>query len=294
ADGNIVEDAPKIFCDTEEAVYAQVGLPFIAPELREDAGEIESAQKGTLPNLITLKDIKGDLHMHTTYSDGVSSIQQMAEEAYARGREYIVITDHSRSLGIANGLSIERLLAQQTEVRQVDALMNGKIRVFHGTEMDINADGGLDYPDDVLAQLDFVIASLHVSLRQERAQITQRLLNAITNPHVDMIGHLTARYIPDREPVDADMDAVFEAAKAHNMVLEINANPRRLDIDAVYVRRAVEMGILLAINTDAHQPDHMDLMPYGVMTARRGWAEAVNVLNTRPVADFISWMENKR
>jgi DNA polymerase (family 10) len=135
ADGNIIEDAPKIFCDTEEAVYAQVGLPFIHPELREDAGEIEAAQKGTLPKLITLNDIKGDLHMHSTYSDGTASIQQMAEEAYARGREYIVITDHSRSLGIANGLSIERLLAQQAEIRQVDALMNGKIRVFSGTEM---------------------------------------------------------------------------------------------------------------------------------------------------------------
>ncbi|MDZ4670076.1 MAG: DNA polymerase/3'-5' exonuclease PolX [Phototrophicales bacterium] len=293
AHGNIIEDAPKIFCDTEEAVYAQVGLPFISPELREDAGEIEAAQKGTLPKLITLNDIKGDLHMHSTYSDGVASIQQMAEGAYERGREYIVITDHSHSLGIANGLSIDRLLAQQAEIRQVDALMNGKIRVFSGTEMDINANGRLDYPDEILAQLDFVIASLHVSLRQERAQITQRLLNAIQNPHVDMIGHLTARYIPDREPVDADMDAVFASAKEHGMVLEINANPRRLDIDASYVRRAVDMGIMLAINTDAHQPDHMDLMPYGVMTARRGWAEAGHVLNTLPLAEFMKWMEDK-
>ncbi|PJF30225.1 MAG: DNA polymerase/3'-5' exonuclease PolX [Phototrophicales bacterium] len=294
ADGNILEDAPKIYCDTEEAVYAQVGLPFIPPELREDAGEIEAAQRGELPNLITLNDIKGDLHMHTTYSDGVASIQQMAEEAYARGRQYIVITDHSRSLGIANGLSIERLLAQQAEVRHVDALMYGKIRVFHGTEMDINADGSLDYPDDVLAKLDFVIASLHVSLRQDRDKITQRLLNAIQNPHVDMIGHLTARYIPDREPVDADMDVVFDSVKAHGKVLEINANPRRLDIDASYVRRAVDMGILLAINTDAHQPSHLDLMPYGVMTARRGWAEARHVLNTYPTDEFIKWMESKR
>ncbi len=293
ADGNILEDAPKIYCDTEEAVYAQVGLPFIPPELREDAGEIEAAQRGALPNLITLNDIKGDLHMHSTYSDGVASIQQMAEEAYARGRQYIVITDHSRSLGIANGLSIERLLAQQAEVRHVDALMYGKIRVFHGTEMDINADGSLDYPDEILEKLDFVIASLHVSLRQDRAQITQRLLNAIQNPHVDMIGHLTARYIPEREPVDADMDAVFDSAKTHGKVLEINANPRRLDIDASYVRRAVDMGILLAINTDAHQPSHMDLMPYGVMTARRGWAEARHVLNTRPVDDFVKWMESR-
>lgn len=292
-DKNIIEDAPKILCATEEEVYAMVGLPLIPPELREDAGEIEAAQAGKLPNLITLADIRADLHMHTTWSDGAFSVREMAEAAKARGRKYIVITDHSRSLGIANGLSIERLLEQQKEVRIVDSLMAPDFRVFHGTEMDINADGGLDYPDEILAQLDFVIASLHVSLRQERPQIMQRLLNAISNPHVDMIGHPRAQYIPDREPVDADMDAVFEAAKKHGTVLEVNANPRRLDLEAQYVRRAVELGIPLSINTDAHAIDQMDLMHYGVMTARRGWAEAKNVINTWPVERFIEWTTSR-
>ncbi len=292
-DKNIIEDAPKILCATEEEVYAMVDLAFVPPELREDTGEIEAAKAGKLPNLITIADMQADLHMHTTWSDGVLSVREMAEAAKRRGRKYIVITDHSHSLGIANGLSVERLLEQQKEVRLVDSMMKPDFRVFHGTEMDINADGGLDFPDEILAQLDFVIASLHVSLRQERPQIMQRLLSAISNPHVDMIGHPRAQYIPDREPVDADMDAVFEAAKKHGKVLEINANPRRLDLEAQYVRRAVELDIPLSINTDAHAEDHMDLMPYGILTARRGWAEAKNIINTWPVERFIEWTTGK-
>ncbi|MCA0452700.1 MAG: DNA polymerase/3'-5' exonuclease PolX [Chloroflexi bacterium] len=292
-EGNIIEDAPKILCATEEEVYTTVGLPWIPPELREDNGEIEAAQAGKLPKLITIDDMQADLHMHTTASDGTRSIREMAEEARQRGRKYIVITDHSHSLGIANGLSIERLLAQQEDVRKVDAELGGSIRVFHGTEMDMNADGGLDFPDDVLEKLDFVIASLHVSLRQPRDQVTKRMLNAINNPHVDLIGHPRAQYIPDREPADLDMDAIFEAAKANGTALEINANPRRLDLEAQFARRAVEMGIPLSINTDAHSPDHMDLMIYGVMTARRGWVTAESVINTWPVDRFISWTQNR-
>jgi DNA polymerase (family X) len=292
-DGVIIEDAPKTYCATEEEVYAAVGLPWIAPELREDQGEIEAAQKGQLPKLITLSDIQADLHMHTTASDGVLSAREMAEAALERGRKYIVITDHSRSLGIANGLTIDRLLAQRDEVCSVDAEMNGRIRVFHGTEMDINADGGLDFPDEILAQLDFVIASLHVSLRQERTQITQRLLNAVNNPHVDLIGHPRGQYIPDREPVDADMDVVFEAARKSGVAMEINANPRRLDLEAPYARRAAQLGIPLSINTDAHAADHMDLMPFGVITARRGWIEADAVINTWSVERFITWITSR-
>ncbi|NWF67755.1 MAG: DNA polymerase/3'-5' exonuclease PolX [Chloroflexi bacterium] len=292
-DGKIIEDAPKLFCATEEEVYAAVGLPWIAPEMREDQGEIEAAQAGKLPELITLSDIQADLHMHTTWSDGKLSVREMAEEARARGRKYIVITDHSRSLGVANGLSIERLLAQQEEVRRVDAAMAGSIRVLHGTEMDINADGSLDYPDEILAKLDFVIASLHVSLRQERAQITQRLLNAIHNPHVDLIGHPRGQYIPDREPVDADMDAVFAAAQKSGIALEINANPRRLDLEAPYARRAFELGIPLAINTDAHAPDQFDLLPFGILTARRGWVTAAAVINTWPLERFLAWVQSR-
>ncbi len=290
---NIIEDAPKTLCATEEEVYALLGLPFIPPELREDGGEIEAAQAGKLPALITMNDLRGDLHMHTTWSDGTLSVREMTEAAYARGREYIVITDHSRSLGIGNGLSIERLLAQQEEVRRVDAEMNGRIRVFHGTEMDMNADGSLDYPDEVLEKLDFVVASLHVSLRQDRAAITQRVLNALKNPHVDLIGHPTAQYIPDREPADLDMDAIFEAARASGTALEINSNPRRLDLEAPYARRAVEMGIPIAIDSDAHAPEQMDLLPYGILTARRGWVEARSVINTWPVERFLAWTRGR-
>ena len=292
-DGNIIEDAPKILCATEEEVYATLGLPWIAPELREDSGEIEAAQAGTLPKLITMADMHADLHMHTTASDGTLSIREMAEEARQRGRQFIVITDHSHSLGIANGLTVERLLAQQEEVRKVDAELGGSIRVFHGTEMDINADGSLDFPDDILAKLDFVIASLHVSLRQPREQITKRMLNAIRNPNVDLIGHPRAQLLPDREPADLDMDAVFAAAKESGIALEINANPRRLDLEAQFARRAVEMGIPLSINTDAHAPDQMDLMMYGVLTARRGWVTAESVINTWPLERFLTWTQKR-
>jgi len=292
-DGNIIEDAPKILCATEEEVYAAVGLPWIPPELREDSGEIEAALENRLPNLITLNDIQADLHMHTTWSDGKLSIREMAEAAKARGRKYIVITDHSQYSAIAGGLSVERILQQQQEVRQVDAEMGGDFRVFHGVEMDIRSDGTLDYPDEVLQQLDFVIASLHFSLRQPREQITERLLNAIRNPHVDLIGHPRGQLIPEREPADLDMDAVFEAARQHGTALEINANPRRLDLEAQYARRAVELGIPICIDTDAHAADQMDLLYFGILTARRGWVTAESVINTWPVERFIAWTQNR-
>jgi DNA polymerase (family 10) len=291
--GNIIEDAPKILCATEEEVYTTVGLPFIPPEIREDWGEIEAAQKEQLPALLDLEDIHADLHMHTTWSDGKLSIREMAEAARVRGRKFIVITDHSAYSSIANGLSVERLMEQQEEVRQVDAEMGPDFRVFHGTEMDIRPDGTLDFPDEVLAKLDFVIASLHYSLRQERAQITQRALNAIRNPHVDLIGHPRGQLIPNREPADLDMDAVFEAAREHGTALEINANPHRLDLEAQYARRAVELGIPLAIDTDAHRTEELDLMHFGVLTARRGWVEAKSVLNTWPVERFLEWIQSR-
>ncbi len=293
SNGTILEDAPKLLCETEEQVYHHLGLQWIPPELREDSGEIERARDQTLPRLITLDDIHADLHMHTTWSDGKHTIREMAEAARERGRKFIVITDHSRSLGVANGLSIERLLEQQNEVRRVDQALNGSIRVFHGTEMDINADGSLDYPDEILVQLDFVIASLHMSLRQERDQITLRLLNAIRNPHVDLIGHPRAQMLPNREPVDADMDVVFTAAQQTGIALEINANPARLDLEAQYARRALDLGILLAINTDAHTIEQMDLMNYGVMTARRGWVTPDHVLNTWSLERFTTWMTQR-
>lgn len=282
----------EILCATEEEVYATLGLPWIPPEIREDWGEIERAAEKALPHLITLEDIHADLHMHTTWSDGTASIREMAEAARARGRQFIVITDHSRSAAIAGGLSIERLLEQQQEVRAVDAEMR-PFRVFHGSEVEIRADGELDFPDDILVQLDFVVASLHTGLRQPREQVTARLIRAIRNPHVDLIGHPRGQLIPDREGADLDMDAVFEAARAHGIALEINSNPARLDLEAQYARRAVELGIPIAIDTDAHAVHEMDLLRFGVMTARRGWVTPESVLNTWPLEKFETWIRSR-
>ncbi len=291
--GNLIEGAEPLTFDNEEALYEFLGMQWITPEIRENAGEIERAQSHTLPKFIELDDMQADLHMHTTWSDGTLSIREMVELAKAHGRKYIVITDHSRSLGIANGLSIDRLLEQQAEIRKVDSEMNGSIRVFHGTEMEITADGHLDFPDDVLAQLDFVIASVHVSLRQERDVVTQRMLSAVNNPHVDLIGHPRGQLIPSREPHDADMDAVFAAAQVSGVAMEINANPARLDLEAQYARRAAELGILLSINTDSHSASDMDLMHYGIRTARRGWVEPESVINTWPLDRFLSWVQKR-
>lgn len=292
-DNGELQHDQAVYCADEAQVYETIGLSFIPPELREDLGEIEAAQQSALPGLITLSDIRADLHMHTTWSDGKSSVREMAEAAAERGRAFIVITDHSRSLGIANGLSIERLLQQQQEVRNVNAEMGDTIHIFHGTEMDINADGSLDYPDEILEQLDFVIASLHVSLRQDRATITQRLLNAINNPHVDLIGHPRAQLIGRREPADLDMDAIFTAAANSGVALEINANPARLDLEAQYARRAAELNIPIAINTDAHRINDMDLMHYGVRTARRAWLHPANVINTWTREAFQAWLSER-
>ena len=284
-----MSDNSEILCATEEEVYAQVGLPYIPPEIREDWGELETAAQNKLPNLIQLTDIRSDLHMHTTWSDGTASVREMAHAARARGREFIVITDHSRGATIANGLSIERLMEQREEIRAVDAEMH-PFRVFHGTEMEIKADGELDFPDDVLEQLDFVVASLHVGLRQPREQITPRLLNAIRNPHVDLIGHPRGQLIPDRDPADLDMDAVFAAARDSGIALEINSSPSRLDLEAQYARRAVELGIPICIDTDSHAVEELDVMRFGVLTARRGWVQAANVINTWTLAQFQAWV----
>lgn len=289
-----LDGSPEILCANEEEVYERLGLPWIPPELREDWGEIEIAQAGKLPALITLADMRADLHMHTTWSDGKLSIREMAEQALARGRQYIVITDHSQSSVVAGGLSIERLMQQQQAVREVDAEFAPRgLRVFRGTECDIRADGALDYPDEVLAQLDFVVASLHVSLRQPREQITTRVLNALRNPHVDLIGHPRGQLINERDPADLDMDAVFAAARQSGAALEINANPHRLDLEAQYARRAVELGIPLCIDSDAHSAEDMDLLHYGVMTARRGWVEAPSVINTWTLDRFIDWIQHR-
>jgi DNA polymerase (family 10) len=287
------EDGSEIICATEEEVYQTLGLPYIPPVLREDRGEIEAAKAGKLPELIKASDIIADLHMHSTWSDGKASILEMARAAQADGMQYVAITDHSASLGIANGLTTERLLAQRDEVLAADEAMGPNFRVLHGTEMEIRADGSLDYPDEVLQGLDFVIASLHVSLRQSRQQATERILNAIDNPHVDMIAHPTGRLLPDREGADLDMDQIMMAASRTGTILEINANPQRLDLRDAHVRRAMDLGVKLALNTDAHAVNHFGLRSYGVATAQRGWATAERVVNTWPIDRFLEYVRRK-
>ncbi len=289
----IADEGGHILCADEAELFERLELPYIAPELREDSGEFDAAQAGSLPALIRLEDLRADLHMHSTWSDGRLSVREMVAAARARGRETVVITDHSQYSAIANGLDAERLLRQQAEVRAIDAEMGADMRVLHGVEMDIRADGTMDYPDEILAQLDFVIASLHYSLRQERNVITRRLLNAIENPHVDLIGHPRAQLIEQRPPADLDMDAVFAAAARTGTALEINANPHRLDLEAQYARRSVELGIPLAINSDAHDEAQMDLLPYGILTARRGWVQAEDVINTWPQERLLAWLERR-
>lgn len=278
---------PEILCATEEEVYGTLGLPFIPPTLRENRGEIEAAIAGELPDLVQVESILGDLHVHSTWSDGRMTILEMAQAAQARGLTHIVISDHSRSLGIGNGLSIERLQAQAIDVREADRIMGPDFRVLHGTEMEIKADGTLDYPDDVLSELDFVIAGLHTSLSQPRERVTDRMLNAIWNPHVDMIAHPTGRLFPDRPGADLDMDMILESSAATGTILEVNANPSRLDLRDVHVRRAIKLGVKIAINTDAHHSDHFDFLHYGVATAQRGWAETEQIVNTWPVGRLL-------
>jgi len=269
-------------------------LPYIPPELREDRGEVQAAKAGTLPSLITSKDIVAELHCHSNWSDGRSTIKEMVQAAISRGLKLITISDHSVSLGIGNGLSIERLMEQKEEIEQVRNEFSDRITVLHGTEMEIKADGSLDFPDEILAELDLVVASLHVSMRQPRQQITERMLNAIRNPHVDIIGHPTNRLLPDRAGSDLDMEAVFQAASKHGVALEINANPQRLDLNDIHARRAIELGIPLAINTDAHAPQHLDLIHFGIATARRAWAQKENVINTWTVEEITAWQKNRK
>ncbi|MEJ2756871.1 MAG: DNA polymerase/3'-5' exonuclease PolX [Anaerolineales bacterium] len=287
------EDGTEVLCDTEEKVYQTIGLPYIPPELREDRGEVQAAKSGTLPELITLDDIIADLHTHSEWSDGRATMREMVQAAIQHGLKVLAITDHSVSLGIGNGLSIERLMQQKEALKPLREEFAGQITILHGTEMEIKADGTLDFPDEILAQLDIVVASLHVSMRQPREQVTERMLNAIQNPHVDIIGHPTNRLLPDRAGADLDMESVFQAAAEYGTALEINANPQRLDLNDIHARRAIELGIPLTIDTDAHAPAHFSLLHFGVATARRAWAEKENVLNTWPVEKLFAWLKER-
>jgi DNA polymerase (family 10) len=287
------EDGEEILCATEEQVYQTLGLPFVPPELREDRGEIQAAKNGNLPVLIKTEEVISELHTHSTWSDGKATIQEMAQIAIDRGYKVLAITDHSVSLTIGNGLSIERLLAQKEEIEAARQEFGDRLMILHGTEMEIKADGTLDFPDEIIADLDLVIASLHVSMRQPREQVTERMLTAIRNPHVDIIGHPTNRLIPKRAGSDLDMDAIFEAAAEYGTALEINANPVRLDLDDIHTRRAVEMGIPITINTDAHFPEQLGYLSLGVDTARRGWVEKQHVINTWEPEKLLEWLRNR-
>ncbi len=281
------EDGAEITCPTEEEVYGTVGLPWIPPEMREARGEVEAAKAGALPTLVTEGEIKGDFHSHSTYSDGVHTVEEMALAAKARGYQYILLTDHTHGLGIAGGMDEERLAARRAEIEAANERL-APFRVLQGAEVEIRADGTLDLPDEVLAQLDLVVASIHSGLRQEREKITQRVLAAIRNPHVDIIGHPTGRLLGQREEIALDFEAVVEEAAQTGTMLEINAQPNRLDLDGSHVRPAIQEGVLLCIGTDAHHLEGLDLMPLGVAMARRGWAEAKDIANT------LSWKELKK
>ncbi|MFO7169554.1 MAG: DNA polymerase/3'-5' exonuclease PolX [Chloroflexota bacterium] len=278
---------------TEEEVYAAVGLPWIPPELREESGEFEAARTGRLPQLVELSDIVADLHMHTTWSDGRGSLREMAEAARARGLRYIAITDHSAYLGVTNGLDAARLRAQAEEVRALNAeyeAAGDPFRILHGVEVDITPDGGLALADEVLAELDIVVASPHSNLRQPPEKATERLLRAIRNPHVDIIGHPTGRLIGSREGADIDVDAVARAAAETGTLLEINSGPDRLDLDAQAARRALELGAKLTVNSDSHHPENLAWVRLGVLTARRGWAEAKDIANTWSLEQLREWL----
>ena len=289
---NIV-DGSEIFCATEEEVYKTLGLPWMPPEIREDRGEIQAAKKKQLPKLIEKKDIKADLQTHSTWSDGKLSMLEMARAAAKRGIKVIAFTDHSVSLGVTGGLSMEDHKKQAAEIRKIQKQLGDSILVLHASEVEIKADGKLDYPDEFLASLDLVVASLHTSLRQPREKVTQRVINAIRNPHVDILGHPTGRLIPDREGADLDMDAVLNAAAESGVALEINAHPSRLDLNDIHARRAKDLGIPISLNTDAHSEEDLDVLFYGVATARRAWLEPKDVINTWPQKKLLDWLKKR-
>ncbi len=284
----------EILCATEEEVYASLGLPWIPPELREDRGEVQAAKAGKLPDLIEIGDIRAELHTHSTWSDGRLSILDLAKAAIERGLQVLAITDHSASLGVTGGLSVEAHARQQVEIEEVQRQLGTSIRLLHGAEVEIRADGTLDYPDELLAGLEVVVASLHTSLRQPREKVTQRVLHALRNPHVDILAHPTGRLIPEREGADLDMEAVLAAARETGLALEINAHPARLDLDDVHARRAQEMGIPLSINTDAHSAADLDRLNFGVAIARRAWVSPRNVINTWPTERLLDWLKNRK
>jgi DNA polymerase (family X) len=282
-----LDDGAVVAAASEEEIYGALGMDWIPPELRENQGEIEAAAEHRLPRLIETTDLRGDVHMHTVATDGRNTILEMAEAAIARGYEYIAITDHSKNLTMVNGLNDQRALEHLKQIREVDTRMEGKIRVLTGIEVDILGDGEIDLSSEVLAQMDVVIASVHSLFQQPKAEMTERLLKALENPYVRILGHLTGRLLLRRESYEMDLVAVLKKAAAAGVAVEHNAYPDRLDLCDLDLRRARELGCNIVINTDSHHISHLDAMHYGVRQLRRAWLTKAEVLNTRPVGEFL-------
>lgn len=289
----IFKGKKRIGGSKEIDVFKSVGLPYIPPELREGTGEIEAAQKGKLPKLIELKDIKGDLQMHSTWSDGRNKIEEMAEYAKKLGYEYIAITDHSKAVRIAGGLTEEDVLKQIKEIDKINKKMKG-ITVLKGTEVDILPDGTLDLPDDILKELDVVVAAVHSRFKMPKEEMTKRIIKALKNKYVNILSHPTGRIIGKREPYQVDIEDIISAAKDTGTYLEINSLPERLDLSDVHARHAKEEGVLISIDTDAHATTQLEVMKYGVATARRGWLEKKDVINTQPLDKLLKLLYAKR
>ena len=275
---------------SEEEVFRALGLPWIPPELREGNGEIDAAEAGKLPKLVQLSDLRGVFHNHTTESDGDHTLDQMAAAAEAHGWDYLGISDHSKSSFQAGGLDEARLAQQLEDIAKLNASKKYRVRVLSGSEVDILKDGTLDFSDDVLARLDFVVASVHNLFTLDREAQTARIIKAIENEHVDMVGHLTGRLLNKREPYDVDIAKVIDAAAANDTIIELNANPWRLDLDWRWWRRAAEKGVLCSINPDAHDIDQLAFAAHGVRIARKGWLTPEQVLNTRSLPEVLSWL----
>jgi DNA polymerase (family 10) len=287
------EEGKRIGGETEEDVFRAVGLAWIPPELREDRGEMQAAHQGTLPTLISVDDMRGDLQMHSTWSDGQHTIEAMACACQQRGYAYCAITDHSKSTRVAGGLDAAAFARQWQEIARVRQRLDGFV-LLAGVELDILPDGSLDLPDDVLEHFDIVVAAVHSRLTMPKAQMTRRVLKALAHPAVDILAHPTGRLLHARAPAELDLEEVFHAAKEYGVALEIDAQPQRLDLHDVHAQRARELGVKFAIDSDAHSVEHLGFMRYGIDQARRGWLERRHVVNTMSWAQLQQWLQRRR